>query len=76
MVTLTAFCSEGVAGQKAPRLYGAGICQSTVCRVCKMGMKAGIKPVSSEILTRGDGGENIARRCASVLIGSRDVALS
>ena len=70
MVTLAAFCSEGVAGQKAPRLYGAGICQSTVCRVCKMGMKAGIKPVSSEFLTRGDGGENIAeniaRRCASV----------
>ena len=66
MVTLAAFCSEGVAGQKAPRLYGAGICQSTVCRVCKVGMKAGIKPVSSEFLTRGDGGENIARRCASV----------
>lgn len=66
MVTLAAFCSEGVAGQKAPRLYGAGICQSTVCRGCKMSMKAGIKPVSSEFLTRGDGGENIARRCASV----------
>lgn len=65
MVTLAAFCSGG-AEQKAPRLYGAGICQSTVCRVCKMGMKAGIKPVSSEFLTRGDGGENIARRCASV----------
>ena len=31
------------------------ICQSTVCRVCKMGIKAGIKPVSSEFLTRGDG---------------------
>ena len=40
--------------------YGAGICQSTVCRGCKMDMKAGIKPVSSEFLTRGDGGENIA----------------
>jgi hypothetical protein len=34
-----------------------------------MGMKAGIKPVSSEFLTRGDGGENIARRCASVRKG-------
>jgi len=34
--------------------------KATVCRVCKMGMKAGIKPVSSEFLTRGDGGENIA----------------
>ncbi len=60
------FLLRGGAGQKAPRLYGAGICQSTICRVCKMGMKAGIKPVSSEFLTRGDGGENIARRCASV----------
>ena len=69
MVTLAAFCFEGGAGQKALRLYGAGICQSTVCRGCKMGMKAGIKPVSSEFLTRGDGGENIARRCAAVRKG-------
>ncbi len=32
-------------------------------------MKAGIKPVFSEFLLRGDGRENIARRCASVRKG-------
>ena len=39
------------------------------CRGCKMGIKAGIKPVFSEFLIRGDGRENIARRCASVRKG-------
>ena len=34
-----------------------------------MGIKAGIKPVFSEFLLRGDGRENIARRCASVRKG-------
>ena len=35
----------------------------------KMAMRAGIKPVFSEFLLRGDGRENIARRCASVRKG-------